>query len=61
VGNLALPKSGSEVSDFNGLRKFWQQLPFAFQSVSERLPKPALKAMKAEPRRQYYKLTGDGS
>jgi hypothetical protein len=35
--------------------------PIAFQSVSEWLPKRALKAMKAAPRRQYCKLTGDGS
>ena len=61
-GNLALPSGGAEVSDFNGLKKsLGNNCLIAFQSVSERLPKPAPKAMKAEPRRQYYKLTGDGS
>jgi hypothetical protein len=33
----------------------------AFQSVSKRLPKPALKATKAKPRCQYCKLPGDGT
>jgi hypothetical protein len=50
------------VSDFNGLKKSLDNnCPIAFQSVSEWLPKRALKAMKAAPRRQYCKLTGDGS
>jgi hypothetical protein len=59
---LALPRDGAEVSDFNWLKKnLGSNCLIAFQSVSERLPKPALKAMKAEPGRQYCKLTSDGS
>jgi hypothetical protein len=61
-GNLAVPRDGAEVSDFNWLKKnLGSNCLIAFQSVSERLPKPALKAMKAEPGRQYGKLTSDGS
>jgi hypothetical protein len=46
------PRDGAEVSDFNGLKKsLGSNCLVAFQSVSERLPKRALKAMKAEPRR----------
>jgi hypothetical protein len=56
---LALPRDGAEASDFNGLKKsLGSNCLIAFQSVSERLPKPATKA---EPRRQYCKLTGDGT
>src|SRR5437879_2968493 len=59
---MALPRDGAEMSDFNGLKKsLGSNCLIAFQSGSERLPKPALKAMKAEPRRQYCKLTGDGT
>jgi hypothetical protein len=59
---LALPRDGTEISDFNWLKEnLGSNCLIAFQSVSERLPKPALKATKAEPRRQYCKLTGDGS
>jgi hypothetical protein len=61
-GNLALPRDEAEVSYFNGLKKgLGSSCPIAFQSVSERLPKLALKATKAEPRRQYCKLTDDGT
>lgn len=63
--NIVLWRSlgmGAEVSDFNWLKKnLGSNCLIAFQSVSERLPKPALKAMKAEPGRQYCKLTSDGS
>ncbi len=56
------PRDGAEVSDFNGLKKgLGSKCLIAFQSVSKRLPKPALKATKAEPRCQYCKLTGDGT
>ena len=61
-GRVGFPKDEAEVSDFNGLKKsLGSNCPIVFQSVSERLPKPALKATKAEPRRQYCKLTGDGT
>jgi hypothetical protein len=59
---LALPRDGAEASDFNGLKKsLGSNCLIAFQSVSERLPKPALQTTKAEPRRRCCKLTGDGA
>jgi hypothetical protein len=42
-------RDGAEVSDLNEFKNsFGSNCPIAFQSVSERLPKPALKATKAE-------------
>jgi hypothetical protein len=43
---MALPRGGTKMNDFNGLKNsLGSNCLIAFQSVSEQLPKPALKAM----------------